>query len=1204
MIATINEWAGLWWAWMAPMFWQVSLLIVLIGILDWAGRRWVWPQVRYAVWLLVLLKLLLPPTLASPVSVFSRIEPGLRSAVTGTAVEKLVPAASSVQSGPETARSPDLTPFSGAASKPPASAAARLDGGSAAGLTGKTWAFLVWISGMAVFALLLILKMARLRRWHRMHRDDRIPDWFYRMLVETANTLRLGRVPAIVFAPDAATPAVYGMFRPVLLLPSGYLKNLSREEARHVLLHELSHLKRGDLWTHGLYLVLHVVYWFNPLLIWARRQMKHVREICCDLSVAGVLREKTRGYRDTLLNTAKDLLTENVEPGLGLLGVFEEPFRLVSRLKWLEKDVWKRGKWITVASVSASVCAAAAFLPMSPRTVSLLPDEPSPRIEFSTEAPVAFDVGASDSVKASGLRFRVEKTEPATVVILPKIGFSTFPSSGVTDFETALSELQEFMRKQGIKARGEFFMRVWTDGQKVPKSWSIWEVGCPVSPSTEAKPPLETVHIPRLQQAVVKWGYQFFSGLYTRETIIKTLQDSGWIPAFPPVVTVFRNWDESEPPWTNMEWRIQVLRPGESYPGLDVKIRETEAVTALVLPMTGPYSQFDGARERMKRCIRENGLKTTDRWFRIFHSDPSKTAPDAFQWEIGCELEPSPGSEILRVDPPFGVRHQEKDSLACSSFSGPLNTEFPFMPFIWQVIFKGHMIAGPLGQSWEESSRWGRMDVRNQEWFVPVTSDVKFAQDMQAFGAAMASWEGQPVTTGQPDQDELRRSQFETRKTRTDRSASSGAASGTVSGAGTARGYRVQLVSTTEEKISQKTWNEAMSKLKTPVYLIFEPPNRMIRVGDCRTFEEAEILLKKAVKNGFTNASIIRSDIAAEVSSMGNSEAPDSVPGWKERLSGFFSGFSAAGESKPLFRVESTNPYWAVLLPAGGSMAQHEAVFEKLRNYMAANGIPADGTAFTRQFYNDQTVNTLELRWEACFPVKDSVAVKAPFRCLRIPARSVIRIHFTNNMDQKALNVRLASWMIHNDYSPKYPNVMIWVSGVPSDQRIPERIEIEIPVEKRTDPLPEVRIFTRSNTDRQELLLPMTGSWKQEDEAIRRLNEFVRRNRIETLDNPFVQYHTSPEITPEQELVWEAGIPVKGEIKVEDPFRIEWRRGRETACTAFTGDHTDIPVVFWHSYMLNLTANGYFLSGYPRKVFREKLSDRKWKVELEWGVTR
>ena len=68
LIETLNAWAGqaLQLAW--PMLWQSSLLIGLLFALDLLMKRKVRPAVRYALWLVVLVKLLLPPSLAFPTS--------------------------------------------------------------------------------------------------------------------------------------------------------------------------------------------------------------------------------------------------------------------------------------------------------------------------------------------------------------------------------------------------------------------------------------------------------------------------------------------------------------------------------------------------------------------------------------------------------------------------------------------------------------------------------------------------------------------------------------------------------------------------------------------------------------------------------------------------------------------------------------------------------------------------------------------------------------------------------------------------------------------------------------------------------------------------------------------------------------------------------------------------------------------------------
>jgi hypothetical protein len=231
--------------------------------------------------------------------------------------------------------------------------------------------FVVWLAGVAVLAGVLVYRTQRLARWHReQKRRPTIPEWFYEVLIRTSRRLGLDRVPAIVFSQEAVTPAVYGVLRPVLLLPAHYTDALDEDEAEHVLLHELAHLKRGDLYVQAAILVLQVVYWFNPFVALARRRIKHVREICCDLTVADLLEEDTVAYRRTLLSTARSLLTESVQPSLGLLGVFEEPYKLVSRMRWLERDTWRRHR-VMVATAAAALLLAAPFV--LPTAVGVVP---------------------------------------------------------------------------------------------------------------------------------------------------------------------------------------------------------------------------------------------------------------------------------------------------------------------------------------------------------------------------------------------------------------------------------------------------------------------------------------------------------------------------------------------------------------------------------------------------------------------------------------------------------------------------------------------------------------------------------------------------------------------------------------------------------------------------------------------------------------
>jgi len=75
------------------------------------------------------------------------------------------------------------------------------------------------------------------------------------------------------------------------------------------------------------------------------------------------------------------------------------------------------------------------------------------------------------------------------------------------------------------------------------------------------------------------------------------------------------------------------------------------------------------------------------------------------------------------------------------------------------------------------------------------------------------------------------------------------------------KGFRVQLLATADEKMARSEKKKAVFKFDDNVYLIFEAPMYKIRVGDCITRKQAEILKKSAVRNGFKDAWIVPSRV-------------------------------------------------------------------------------------------------------------------------------------------------------------------------------------------------------------------------------------------------------------------------------------------------------------------------------------------------------
>jgi len=354
MIEQVNTIAQYWWNWMWPMFWQVSILIIFIGAVDLLLRRHVWPQVRYALWLLVLVKLILPPGLSLSTSVISQTRNNSDLITTQFIASKSQAKSAPVESGTaintyptevsmETLSTPE-TVKNGFTNESPV----RTDIGDIAG-TGinqkihwHVYVMAVWLAVVLTLFLWAAVRFRRLRKFYAgMLSGADLPLWFKSLLTESARKLGLRKLPEIAFSGNISSPAVFGTFRPVLVLPADQVNHLPQKQIEHVLLHELAHIKRGDLLVNTLYMLLQIVYWFNPLLWLLRRKLQHLRELCCDATVARILRDKTGDYRETILEVTQRFLTKPVERGIGLLGMAETSSRLLVRLKWLEKRTWK-----------------------------------------------------------------------------------------------------------------------------------------------------------------------------------------------------------------------------------------------------------------------------------------------------------------------------------------------------------------------------------------------------------------------------------------------------------------------------------------------------------------------------------------------------------------------------------------------------------------------------------------------------------------------------------------------------------------------------------------------------------------------------------------------------------------------------------------------------------------------------------------------
>jgi uncharacterized protein (TIGR03435 family) len=86
-------------------------------------------------------------------------------------------------------------------------------------------------------------------------------------------------------SPLRVEPGVFGICKPVLLLPEGITHHLTQTQLRLVLAHEICHVWRRDNLTGAIHMMVEAMFWFYPLLWWIRARLVEERERACDEEV-------------------------------------------------------------------------------------------------------------------------------------------------------------------------------------------------------------------------------------------------------------------------------------------------------------------------------------------------------------------------------------------------------------------------------------------------------------------------------------------------------------------------------------------------------------------------------------------------------------------------------------------------------------------------------------------------------------------------------------------------------------------------------------------------------------------------------------------------------------------------------------------------------------------------------------------------------
>jgi beta-lactamase regulating signal transducer with metallopeptidase domain len=185
-----------------------------------------------------------------------------------------------------------------------------------AALPPMTWhgaVFLAWLVAMLVMALIFIQRTLSARRL--VANAKKANGLMEDALVHCCECMDVKTKVGLKVAADGTSPAVCGLFRPTILVPQNLAPTLGSRHLRAVLLHELAHIKRGDVWVNFAQSLILIFYFYNPLVWIIGFVIRKVREQAVNEKVRAVMGEQAPWYAETLASVAKLGLKR---PGLGL----------------------------------------------------------------------------------------------------------------------------------------------------------------------------------------------------------------------------------------------------------------------------------------------------------------------------------------------------------------------------------------------------------------------------------------------------------------------------------------------------------------------------------------------------------------------------------------------------------------------------------------------------------------------------------------------------------------------------------------------------------------------------------------------------------------------------------------------------------------------------------------------------------------------
>lgn len=213
-----------------------------------------------------------------------------------------------------------------------------------------SWLWVVTMSGLFLLSMLLYFRTFKNLNEAVLYHNDALVS-------ECCQKLNFNTKIRVYVSDRVQTPVVCGLFNVRIILPLALTQCCSKSELSHIIMHELVHIKRFDYIVKPLWILALCIHWFNPVIWFSFILSQKDMEVSCDERVMLVCDNDIRNeYATSLIKVAVD---QNMMLNAGLLAFGE------SNIKGRVRGIMKFKKptfWIGVIGVIAVVIVAVMLL--------------------------------------------------------------------------------------------------------------------------------------------------------------------------------------------------------------------------------------------------------------------------------------------------------------------------------------------------------------------------------------------------------------------------------------------------------------------------------------------------------------------------------------------------------------------------------------------------------------------------------------------------------------------------------------------------------------------------------------------------------------------------------------------------------------------------------------------------------------------------